>query len=268
MPYIHSLMSRVVAALIFLLFPLSWSAYAQSLDDVLGAVSDQVQEFKDLLPDFVCNERVTSSEFDSGKLRKEKTVDSIFTGVQQSNEQNTLRFAFAESREVLAIDGKPVRKGTPFPKLPYRFAGGYSSLLLTTFAPENLQYHNYSIADRHRSGRTEALLVRFATKEGQQKLRAGFQGKQLVEKDVGAAWIDMSSFHVIRLLRQSLNLPPVFSRSIATVDYGPVTIDDREFWMPLKIRSEVNERSSGASVIYVAEYSDCRRFTADIKILP
>lgn len=221
-----------------------------------------------MLPDFVCNERVTSTEFESGRMRKQRVVDSIFTGVQRSSQDNRVRFAFAESREVVAIDGKPARKGTPFPKLPYQFAGGFSSLLITTFATDNLQYHDYTIADRYKSEGTDALLVRFATKEGQQTLRSVFQGAQLVAKDVGAAWIDSKSFHVLRLLRQSLNLPPGFTRSTATADYSPVTIDEKQFWMPTKIRAEVTERNSEATVSYVAEYSDCRRFTADIKLLP
>src|SRR5436189_5884006 len=150
-------------------------------------------------------------------MGKELVVESIFTGVQRSREEDRVGFVFAESREVVAIDGKPAPKGARFPKLPYRFAGGFSSLLIMTFAPDNLQYHDYSIADRYRSPSGDALLVRFATKEGQQKLRGVFQGKQFVEKDVGAAWIDAASFRVVRLLRQSLNLPPVFTRSVVTV---------------------------------------------------
>ena len=254
--------------LVFLLFLLGSPASAQTVSEVLGAVSQNVKEFEDLLPDFVCNERVTSTEFDSGRMRKERVVDSIFTGVQRSSGENRVRFAFDESREVVAIDGKAARKGAGFPKLPYRFDGGFSSLLIMTFAPDNLQYHDYSIADRYKSKSAEALLVRFATKEGQQKLRAAFQGRQFVEKDVGAAWIDSTSFRVLRLLRQSLNLPQVFARSTATVDYGPVTIDEKQFWMPTKIKAEVTERNSGRTVSYVAEYSDCRKFATDIRIVP
>src|SRR5215813_6951525 len=246
---------------------LSGNVLAQSLSEVLDRVSRNVKEFQDQLPDFVCSEKVTSTESESGKLIKQRVVESIFTGVQRSTQENRVHFAFTESREVVGIDGKPVRKGTPFPKLPYRYAGGYSSLLVTTFAPDNLDSHNYSIGDTYKSGNSSALLVRFATKEDQQKLRGIFQGTQLVAKDIGAAWIDQKTFRVLRLQRQSLNLPSALSRSIATVDYGPVTIGDTEFWMPTRVRADVNERNSRVSVSYVAEYSDCRKFMADIKLL-
>jgi hypothetical protein len=243
-------------------------ASAQSLSEVLRATSRNVKTFQDQLPDFICNERITSTMSEYGKIRKEKIVESIFTGVQRSSEENQVRFAFAESREVMAIDGKPARKGTAFPKLPYRFAGGFSSLLIKTFAPENLEYHDYSIGDRYRSESADSLLVRFATKEGQNKLRAIFQGEQLIERDVGAAWVDAASFQVRRLMRQSLNLPSGFSRSAATVDYGPVIIDDKEFWMPRTVSAELTERYSGATLTYLAEYSDCKKFSADIRFLP
>jgi len=254
--------------LVVLQILMSSPAPAQSVNDVVTAVSRNVKEFQDFLPDFVCNERITSTAFDSGKVIKETVVESIFAGVQQFNVENRFRTAFTESREVVTVDGKPARKGAPFPKLPYRFSGGFSSLLVTTFAPDNLQHHNYSVADINKSESSSAVLVQFATKDGQQHLRVLFQGTRLFAKDVGAAWIDQTSFHVLRLQRQSLNLPPGFTRSIATADYGPMTIGERQFWMPIRIRAEVTERNPGATVSYVAEYSACRKFTTDINILP
>jgi len=262
----HRLRFASVALVAFLQLLLSASATAQSLNEVLEAVSRNVKQFEDLLPDFVCKEKVTSTQFDSGKAIKQRVVESIFTGVQRSKEENQVRFAFTESREVVSIDGKPAKKGAAFPKLPYRFGGGFSSLLITTFASDNLDVHNYSIADNYKSATSSAILVRFATKEGQQKLRSVLQGTRLVSKDIGAAWIDQKSFHVIRLQRQSLNLPSDLTRSTATADYGPVTIDETTFWMPTTIRAEVTERNSRLSVSYIAEYTDCKKFTTDIKL--
>ena len=247
---------------------LSTSADAQSLNEVLEAVSKNVKEFQDLLPDFVCDERVTSTEFDAGRLIKEKVVESVFAGFQRSRDENRAHFAFTESRDVVAIDGKPARKGTAFPKLPYNFAGGYSSLLTTTFAPDNLSIHNYTLGDSYKSSDSSAILVRFATKDGQQKLTGMFQGMQLTAQDIGAAWIDQKSFRVLRLQRRSLHLPPGLTRSVATVDYGPVTIGEGQFWMPKRIQAEIDENSPRVTLSYVAEYTRCRKFEADVKLLP
>src|SRR5262249_32344004 len=254
----------VVVGLAFLSLVLTSAAYAQSVNEVLAAVSRNVKEFQDTLPDFVCKERITSTELDDSVVVKEKVVESVFTGLQRSNVENRVRFAFTESRDVTSIDGKAARKGTAFPKLPYRFAGGFSSLLITTFAPDNLPIHNYTIADSYDSGNSREFLVRFATRENQRKLTGLFQGKELVAKDTGAAWIDQKSFRVLRLQRRSLNLPPSLTRSIATADYGPVSIGGSEFWMPTRIQADVNERNSHVTLRYVAEYVDCRKFMADI----
>jgi hypothetical protein len=257
-----------VATLLFLQLLFSHFAQAQSLNEVLAAVSQNVKVLEDQLPDFVCSERITSTQFDNGKIIKQRVVESVFTGFQRTREENRLRFAFTESREVVAIDGKPVRKGTAFPKLPYLFSGGFSSLLTTTFAQDNLDVHNYSMGDTYKSPSGNAILVRFSTKEGQQKLRSVLQGETMLSKDVGAAWIDQKTLRVLRLQRQSLNLPSDLTRSIATADYGPVSIGDAEFWIPIRVRSEVTERYSRLSVRYEAEYTDCKKFMAEIKISP
>ena len=122
--------------------------------------------------------------------------------------------------------------------------------------------------DAAKSGDTNAFLVRFSTKEGQQKLRSVVQGTRFLSKDVGAAWIDQKTFRVRRLQRQSLNLPSDLTRSMTTADYGPVTIGDAEFWIPSRVRSEVTERDTTLTVRYEAEYTDCKKFTAEIKISP
>jgi len=264
----HYVRSASVATLISMQLLFGHVALAQSLDEVLAAVSQNVKVLEDHLPDFVCSEKVVSTQFDKGRVIKQRVVESIFTGFQRAREENRLRFGFTESREVVTIDGKPVRKGTPFPKLPYRFSGGFSSLLTTTFAQDNLDFHNYSIEDTYKSQNGNAILIRFSTKEGQQKLRSVLQGETKFSKDVGAAWIDQKSLRVLRLQRQSLNLPSDLTRSIATADYGPVTIGDAEFWIPVKVRAEVAERYTTLSVRYEAEYTDCKKFTAEIKISP
>src|SRR5215831_17010323 len=99
----------------------------------LLAVSINVKQFQDLLPDFVCNERITSTEFQSGQVRRTRTVESIFTAVHSPGFAPSGRVAFSETREVAAIDGMPVRKGTLMPKLPLGMYGGFGALLSMTF---------------------------------------------------------------------------------------------------------------------------------------
>jgi hypothetical protein len=51
------------------------------------------------------------------------------------------------------------------------------------------------------------------------------------------------------------------------VDYGPVRIGGRDFWLPRTILTEGAERDARNTERYIAAYSDCKRFVADIRIV-
>jgi hypothetical protein len=257
------------AALAFLLVQNAPSPPSPArLDSVIQSVSRNVREFQELLPDFVCKETITSATYKSGKVRKMTTVESIFTAVQKPdpNSPGRGRAAFTESRDVTSVDGKPVRHGTRMPRLPVQFAGAFGSLLTMTFSPENLQFHRYDLDARQpEAGK---VLVRFATREDQQKLRTFFEGEMLIDKDSGRALIDASAMQVIHLEREFLMLPRRLTHLTIAADYAPVSIDGREFWLPRIIRSDGTERDPQNTQSYNAAYTDCKKFVADIRIVP
>ena len=260
-------MARLTAvALSFLFFQQRDLTVPRSADEVVGAVSQNVKEFQDLLPDFVCDEKITSAAYEYGKVTKMKTVDSIFTAVQKSSPgPGNGRAAFTESREIVAIDGKATSRHARMPTLPTQFTGGFSGLLSMTFSPDNLQAQHYVLADK--PAEDGNLLVQFTTKDGQQKLGSFLNGQSFLNKDAGRAWIDPRTMQVVRLERDFLNLPRNLTRLTNTVDYGPVTIGDRKFWMPRAVRIDSTERNVKKTGSYTATYSNCKRFVADIKIL-
>src|SRR5262245_28404131 len=129
--------------ILLLLGPLSVSLTAQSLDDVLLRVSRNVQEFRNSIPDFLCSERLTSRAVDkNGKVTRQIVVESTFTVRQSSAGKGP---AFLESRDVFAIDGKSAKSGTQFPKIPFQYGGGFASVLLMTFLPDNLNFQTYRL---------------------------------------------------------------------------------------------------------------------------
>jgi hypothetical protein len=234
------------------------------LSEIIEGVSQHVREFQELLPDFVCSEKITSNRRDSGKITGQKTVESVFTSLQAPRSG----LAFSESRDVTAIDGKQVRPGTSMPKLPYEMGGGFGSLLAMTFAPANTMVHDYEIAEPEHQQDSKTILIRFRTKPGQRQLGEILNGRHFYSNDVGKALIDLRSMQVLRLERQSLDNPAPFASNSMVVAYGPVAIDDREFWMPQSVRSEVVERNPKKTALYIAEYSDCRKFTTTVQIKP
>jgi hypothetical protein len=250
--------SLLLAALFLLQTPTA------SLDQVLASVSRNVREFQDLLPDFVCNEKITSTAYESGKLKETRTVESIFTAVHKPSPGPRGLLVFTETRDITAIDGIPARKGARMPKLPAAMFGGFGALLSMTFSPENLQYHQYE-----RDGVLDGdarIVIRFTTTEGQRELRTFLDGEGLINRDKGVAWIDSDSMQVVRLQRDFFSLPRTLRQLRNTVDYGSVMIGDRQFWLPRSMRTDVTDRDPRKTKTFLAEYTNCKRFTAEIKI--
>jgi hypothetical protein len=73
---------------------------------------------------------------------------------------------------------------------------------------------------------------------------------------------------VVRLQRDFFSLPRNLSKLRNTVDHSPVTIGDREFWLPRTIRSDAAERNPKITKTFLAEYTGCRKFEAEVKIVP
>jgi len=200
---------------------------------------------------------------DSGRVTSQKTVESTFTSLQTPQRG----LAFTESRDVVAIGGKPVRPGTAMPRLPFGLSGGFGSLLTMTFSPANTEVHDYEMSDTEKQEGGK-VFIRFRTKPGQRQLGEILNGHAFYSNDIGKALIDVRTMQVLRLERQSLDNPPPFASNSTVIAYGPVTIGEREFWMPQTVRSEVVERNAKKTGLYTAEYTGCRKFTATVEIKP
>src|SRR5215471_12065883 len=128
------------------LLQLAWCAVGQAqavskLEQILLRLQDHVQEFETSLPDFICDETITSRELMGGKIIHETVIESSFRGVQHKDKEG---WPFTETREIQTIDGRPAAKGQQLTG-PFFFGGGFSSILVEIFARENSQYFNYKL---------------------------------------------------------------------------------------------------------------------------
>jgi hypothetical protein len=242
--------------------PLCLAQALPGVDQVLARVQANVAEFEASLPDFICTERITSRKVVDGKVRGQTVTDSDFVGVQQKSGPHL----FTETRKIVSVNGRPVAKGESLAGF-FLFGGGFSSILVITFAPKNVPCHNYRIAGTELLDGQSALLVEFATKDDQTELRFDFNGKALIQRDTGKAWIDPKSMQVLRLERRFLNVQPKSGEMItAIVDYTKVAIGEKFFWMPKRVWVEDTHKGKVTGQ-YLAEYSNYRKFdvSADIK---
>jgi len=251
------------------LLQLSWYSFAYpangpTLGQILLRLADQVKEFEFSLPDFVCKERITSGEVVAGYFRQQVFFDSVFIGTQNKDEQGR---PFTESREIKTIDGREAEKGRQ-PEVPFFFGGGFSSVLDATFGGKNIPYHTYKLAGTETIDDRPALVIKFATKDGQKDVSFEFLGSRFISRDTGTAWIDPESMRVVRLERRYLNVPPPYGVVTVSIEYSAVVLNGKTFWMPKTVVVEETQNHSRKPVgaRYIAEYSDYQKFDVSTRI--
>ena len=92
-------------------------------------------------------------------------------------------------------------------------------------------------------------------------------GDQKVAHDTGTAWIDPEAMQVLRNERNLRNIGSMTAWRI-TIDQAPFTLGDRKFWLPKSFLTEVTEKDPRRRGTFLAEYSDCKKFTTDVTIRP
>lgn len=241
------------------------SQSAPRLEQILPRVQAHVKEFELSLPDFICDERITSRELMGGTVIHETVIDSTFRGTQNKDGKDK---PFTEWREINTIDGRPAPKGQQLTG-PFFFGGGFSSILDAIFSAKNSQYFNYKLIGTEKVDEDVALVIKFETKKGQKELlhREMF-GSQYVMKGSGKAWVDPSSMNVVRLELQYLDPPVPEGVLTVRVDYAEVVINEKKFWMPKTLTAEQTVPNPKVPVggQYIAEYSNYQQFKVSTKI--
>ncbi len=215
-------------------------------------------QFETSLPDFVCNERITSSKISDGKVTSETVIESLFAGVQKKDEHGHMQYT--ETRDLVTLNGKKAAKGQK-PKGPFLLHGGFSAVLSTTFDAQMAPYRTYNlVAAESLEGKT-MLVIAFTTRPGQQEIGASFGRGSFLVEDTGKSWIDPECMQVARLERQIVNVPSSYRLWSMSVDYAQVPIGGKPFWMPKAVRSEIRRNASDTQPgRFVAEYTNYRKF--------
>lgn len=225
----------------------------QSLDEALAAVSAYALEFGSVLPNLVCTERITSRWIEE-RNRVKKQVSVVFERPTRAWEDASGP-PFVVTREVPSPDGADPDR----PRL-LQVGPGFGSVLLLTFSPENLSDQEFRI-DARESERTGEIVLRFATRPGQETLRFNANGESYPFLDEGTAWIEPETLRVRRIERSYRNHPEFEELSVG-VDYGEVVIRGEAVWMPRRLDAEsrTDTRAGERREAHVIEYGSCRRF--------
>ena len=229
------------------------------LNEILPRIEANTESYRATVPSFICDEHITSQELHGGKLKRETTVDAEFSVLRSPSKTGILD----ESRETKKIDGKP--SGNSKIKMPLSFSGGFSGALTKFLSADHRECFDYR-EDAPTVSSTTAIAVTFVARDAAlkepscQTIQQGTTGKFVV---------DVASMQVIHIERTVPN-PIGKDQAVlgtASVDYAPVLLNGKSFWLPTTITAFTTETPKTNGVRFTARYSNYHRFASTSKIV-
>jgi hypothetical protein len=259
----------------FLLATLSVALSAQqptlpTLDSILQKLEANLKDYDTRVPSFFCDEHVVS-RVSPGNPHQDVIADSIFrlrrsvkpdasTTLDESREVKTMNEHAASSHD---LSGPSIISGA--------FEGGLAVVSLT-----QQECMRYKLERPRRKSAGGPYIIRFETRPNPSNPETCL----LEESAKGRAFIDPASMQITHLefrvphhviSHGEFGQSKVEAEWVLSVDYAPVTLDGRTFWMP----SEIDSRNtSGGGTFhpvvwsYRATYRNYHKLEVTSRIVP
>lgn len=260
-----------VAALALLIVPslAAKQKHVQGLDGILRGLEENLQRYDREVPSFFCDEH-SVSEMTPGTRWDRKEADSIFRLKRARSADGSM--SLAESREVKMVNGRSSSSAewdAPA-TIEGAFEGGLAVVSMSQQACMDYQLEH----EEHGQ-----YVVSFRTRDESQKDDACL----LHEKARGRAVIDPASLQVTHLeltmpqhrvpngSRPQWYSPTVKGEWAIAVDYAPVILDGRSFWMPSNVRSRVTSEPNSfhsKTWTFQASYRNFHKLEVVSRIVP
>jgi hypothetical protein len=241
-----------------------------TLEEILERLQANLDHYDASVPSLFCDEHVIS-RVEPASHGQDTITNSVFRLKRAPNPDHTT--TLAESREIKSVDGKlPTKDDLDGPtRLSGAFEGGLAIVSLDQTA-----CINYSLQRISSTHPAQPYIVRFATVLTPHNTAACL----LKENSKGRVFIDPASMQISRLelttphhtiIHASPFSTPVVGRRDLTIDYAPVLLGGKTFWMPSTITLQATSGSGTFHMIvwsFRATYRDYRRLEVTSRILP
>jgi hypothetical protein len=233
---------------------------APTLEQILSRIEANTEQYKSTVPSFLCDEHITSQEIHDGKLKHETTVEALFRVARLPSPDGALE----ESREVKSINGKP-SSGKKL-NMPISFSGGFSGALAKFLSADRRECFDYQ-PDRSSPASAGTEAFTFTARESAAKqpacvsIQPGTTGKFVI--DSATAQVT----HIERTVPNPIGKDQAVLGT-AGVDFAPVTLNGRSFWLPTTVVAFTTETAKTNAFRFTAKYSTYHRFAACSTILP
>jgi hypothetical protein len=231
-----------------------------ALDQILSRIQANTEQYKATVPSFLCDEHITSQELHNGTLKHETAVEALFRVARSAAPAGTLE----ESREVKSVNGKP--SSSKKLDMPISFSGGFSGALAKFLSADRRECFDYQAdPSSPASAGTEAFT--FTAREAAAKqpacvsIQPGTTGKFVVDS------VTAQVIHIERTVPHPIGKDQAVLGT-AAVDFAPVTLNGRSFWLPSTVVAFTTETPKTNAFRFTAKYSNYHRFAASSTILP
>ena len=229
-----------------------------SISETLTRLQENVSSYLSSVPSFFCDERVSSNLFQPNDVKITTVTDSVFR-IRRASEDNATQLV--ESREIKSINHKPA-KGENITG-PAVFRGAFTNGVLivsSAFAP----CYEFQREDDAKVEGIHAIVLSYkATSET-------LMERSCPKFHEGRVFIDPQRFHLLRVEARVPDheiTPGVFGLWKWSIDYAPVVLDGRTFWMPKTIESQAVPRDRHAAWSFVAKYSNYHKLEVNSRII-
>jgi hypothetical protein len=241
-----------------------------TLGEILQRLQGNLDQYDTGVPSFFCDERAIS-QVEPGLRNQDTVTDSVFRLKRNAKPDHTT--TFEESREVKTVNGQPAtKKKIDGPSIvDGAFEGGLAVVSLNQTA-----CMNYTLQRTNRSRPSEPYVVRFTTVLTPQNTDSCL----LQEESKGRVSIDPASMQITHLeittphhtiIPAETYSAPVVGERVLTVDYAPVVLDGKSFWMPATITSNsTSDPGTFHSTYWTfrASYRNYHKLEVTSRILP
>ena len=233
-----------------------------SIDEILRRLQENLWDYQANVPDFFAEEHVVSTLKQEGARDIKTTTDSTFRLVRSHaiGEPHT----FKESREIRLVNKKPA-KGEDL-RGPAIFTGAFSTGL-TIVSLEGASCYDYTLEAAGELNKAPAIVIDYALKPDVLN-DPSCPGP---EKQSGRAWFDPNDFHTLRIEMTIPNHKDNNGIRVLwtwAVDYAPVSLDNKQFWLPKTITSKAEANDASGIWTFVASYSNYHKLTVSSRIVP
>lgn len=251
-----------------------------TLPEILQRLQENLDQYKALVPSFFCDEHVVSTIIPDPR-HESRVTDSTFRLKRVANPEVEGKTILEESHEVKMVNGKPSTGDSVGG--PAYLRGAFSNgLALVSLSQQACM--SYTLRPIRQNHPKDPTVVQFAS------VPAGKRpdGCRMQEDVSGRVQIDPESMQVTHLeftaprhligtaaapantlfLEPGFDMQSIVGRWDVTVEYAPVLLGGKSFWLPTKISDRMRSSLVPNRWTYDATYSNYHKLEVTSRILP